>query len=246
MKQTSFNAQTGNILILLLIAIALLAGLSMMVMRSGVLDADAVAPEQAKITAAQVMERARNVEQAVKNLLANGCSEQTLNFENPIVAGYANGNAPADDSCDVFKPAGGGLLWPDIPAQASTSGNWLIIADNAVGGLTQTDDGTCSSAGCIDPMIMLPNVPEAVCQQINILAGVTTGLTAPPVDAGNVNAAQKWVAMDALDAASAGTPLLDAGNVLKGRPTGCFDPTNVDGVGAGAGVYYFYHVLVTR
>lgn len=233
--------ECGNVLILILIAIALIGILTMTVMRSSVTDADAVAPEQARIVATQVLSQARGLEQAVKNLLNQGCSEQTLNFDNPIVAGYANGAAPSDDSCDVFNSKGGGLLWPTPPSQANDGSDWRILAGNAVGGVTLTDDGACAS-GCIDPMIVLPNVTLAVCQQLNILSGVTTEITTPPVDAGDVDGTTKFVGVSA---AGIGTAVLDAGNVLNAHPTGCFEATTVDSVAA-AGTYWFYHVLIVR
>ena len=172
------TSESGNILVIILVAIALLAGLTMTLMRSDVTDADSVAPEQAKVIASQVMAQARGVEQAVQTLIQKGCSEQTISFENDIVAGYANAGAPADNSCHVFERAGAGLPWPTPPAQANDGSAWRMLGGNAVGGVSLTDDGSCAS-GCIDLIAVLPNVTLSVCKQLNGLAG-TTAATASP------------------------------------------------------------------
>jgi type II secretory pathway pseudopilin PulG len=233
--------ERGNVLVLILVAIALLAALSMAIMRSDVTDADSVAPEQARVIASQIMAQARTVEGAVKTLIAKGCSEQTVNFENTTVAGYTNVDAPADETCDVFKRAGAGLAWPIPPTNSNDGSNWLFLGGNAVDGVTTTDDGACAS-GCIDLMAVLPHVGLNVCKQLNALAGVTAASTAPPVDTGDFNATTK---IAGFNATAVGDDIDDAGTVLQGRHTGCFEPTNVDGADD-SGTYWFYHVLLVR
>lgn len=235
------DAESGNILIIILVAIALIGALTMTVMRSDVTDADAVAPEQAKIIAAQTMGQARTFEQAVKTLIARGCSEQEINFENTIVAGYTNGGAPADDHCDVFDRDGAGLAWSNPSANANDGSSWRLLAGNAVDGVTTTDDGACAS-GCIDLLAVLPNVTLNVCKQLNAIAKVTAASDAPPVDLGNFDATTKIAGFDAV---AAGVAVLDTGALLSGKRTGCFEATNVDGAPAGD-TYWFYHVLLVR
>lgn len=235
------RSESGNILLIILVAIALLAGLTMTLMRSDVTDADSVAPEQAKVIASQVMAQARGVEQAVQTLIQKGCSEQTISFENDIVAGYANAGAPADNSCHVFERAGAGLPWPTPPALANDGSAWRMLGGNAVGGVSLTDDGSCAS-GCIDLIAVLPNVTLSVCKQLNGLAGTTAATASPPVDAGDFDGTTK---IAGFSSTAAGTAVLDGGSVLSGKRTGCFAATNVDGASA-AGTYWFYHVLSVR
>ena len=232
---------SGNALFLILVAIALIAALTIAVTRSDVSDSDATAPEQARIKAGNILAQARNVEQAVQTLITRGCSEQTINFDNPIVAGYTNPDAPADDSCDIFQTAGAGLTWPEPIANANDGSDWMFLAGNAVGGVSMTDDGTCSS-GCIDLIAVLPNVTEEVCQQVNILAGITSSATTPPVDTGNFEAT---TLIAGVDPAPIGEEILDAGNLLWGKRTGCFRPTNIDSAPASVS-YWVYHVLLVR
>lgn len=235
------STQSGNVLVIVLIAIALLAALTMTVMRSDVTDADSVAPEQAKIIASQVAAQARTLEQAVSTLITKGCSEQDISFENDVVTGYTNATAPADYTCHVFKRAGAGLSWPMPPANANDGSAWLLIAGNAVDGVTRTDDGTCVS-GCIDLMAVLPNVGINVCKQLNALGQVTAATNDPPVDDSNFDASTK---IAGFDATAVGVDVSDVGSVLSGKQSGCFEATNVDGVASG-GTYWFYHVLLVR
>lgn len=231
----------GNVLVIILVAIALLAALTMTIMRSDVTDADSVAPEQAKIIASQVMGQARTLEQAVSTLISKGCSEQEINFENTVVAGYTNADAPVDHTCDLFVRAGAGLSWPTPPKNANDESPWRMMAGNAVDGVTRTDDGACAS-GCIDLMAVLPNVGINVCKQLNTLAKTTAAADAPPVDLGNFDATTK---IAGFNDTAVGVPVLDVGSVLSGAPSGCFEATNIDGVAAG-GTYWFYHVLLVR
>jgi Tfp pilus assembly protein PilX len=244
MNPTTFlhpQPQRGNILVIILVAIALLAALSMTVMRSDVTDADGVAPEQARIIASQISAQGRNLEQAVRATIGRGCSEQQVNFVNTVVAGYTNATAPSDKSCDLFAREGAGLSWPTPPGNANDGSAWRMMAGNAVTGVTNTDDGSCSS-GCIDLLAVLPNVTLNVCKQLNALAGVTTASESPPIDAGNFDGTTK---IAGFNAAAVGVPVGDAGALLTGKPSGCFEATNIDSVAA-PGTYWYYHVLLVR
>lgn len=244
MNPTHFTPhfQRGNALFIILIAIALLASLTIVLTRSDVTDSDSVAPERARIMASQIMGQARNLEQTVKTMISRGCSEQQINFANPVVSGYTNPSAPADKSCDLFQSAGGGLTWPRPIANGNDGSDWIFLGNNSVGGVTLTDDGSCS-AGCIDLIAALPNVTLDVCKQLNALAGVTSAATTPPTDAGNFDGTTK---ITTFSTTNVGEIILDAGNVLLGKPTGCFHPTQVSGAAAGADIYWFYHTLVIR
>ncbi|QQR69927.1 MAG: hypothetical protein IPI58_04575 [Alphaproteobacteria bacterium] len=72
----------------------------------------------AKAQAAAILEYADSVKIGVDRVVAKGCADTEISFENPIVSGYANSNAPSDKSCHVFDMNGGGIVWknPDINA----------------------------------------------------------------------------------------------------------------------------------
>lgn len=234
----------GNALLLVLVAIALIAALTLAVTRSDVTDADSVTPEHARIVASNILSQARIIEETFKNLIARGCSEQNISFDNPVIdTDYDHADTPSDGSCSMFDQRGGGLTWP-IPMAGANDGvqPWMFLAGNAINGLTQTDDGTCSS-GCIDLMTALPNVPLAVCQQINILSGVTDHLIAPPLKTGDFNTLTK---IAGFDATGIGNGMWANNQPLYGKRTGCFMPDELDGGPTTHEYYWFYHVILAR
>lgn len=69
----------------------------------------------AKVLASAIIDYANTVQIGVDRVLTNGCDETEISFENPIVSGYENPNAPFDKSCHVFDLNGGGIVWKVAP-----------------------------------------------------------------------------------------------------------------------------------
>jgi len=135
------NNQSGNVLFLVLIGIAMFAALSYTVanmMNSG--DATYVTEEKANLYAGEILDYARKVRETVQYLkISNDCDDTEISFENNVVSGYTNANAPSDKSCHVFDSDGGGLqyLTPDE--------KWLDTALSAedLYGVTHFPEGNC-------------------------------------------------------------------------------------------------------
>lgn len=77
--------------------------------------------EIAILQSAKFIEFAGKVEAAITRMkLASGCTDTQISFEHPLWAhpdpwgGSGNSAAPADKSCHLFNPAGGGLVVPDF------------------------------------------------------------------------------------------------------------------------------------
>lgn len=77
-------------------------------------------PERAKILAAQIINQAQQVKNAVDRVRANGCADNEISFENGVVSGYTNPNATLAEKpwCHVFQPSGGGIIYTPIPEDA--------------------------------------------------------------------------------------------------------------------------------
>lgn len=109
--QANRHTQHGNVLFLILIAVALFAALSFAIsygLRSG--DSNASA-EQRSTAAAQILQYVTGLRSSVQRLVLNGCAENQLSFEPPPFSGsgaYFNPNSPTDFSCHVFHNNGGG------------------------------------------------------------------------------------------------------------------------------------------
>ncbi|MGB1077316.1 MAG: hypothetical protein ACPG05_03340, partial [Bdellovibrionales bacterium] len=130
--------QNGNVLFLILIAVALFAALSYAVTQStrGGGNAD---EETTLIRSAELTQYVSAVKTAVLRLTINGCSETDISFEH---ANWGHTDydhtPPASTDCQVFHPDGGGISWQEPPAELSTV-DWHFIGDARVHGIGTTD-----------------------------------------------------------------------------------------------------------
>lgn len=170
----------GNALFLILIAVALFAALSYAVTQSGRGGGNADR-EGAALLAARFAQYGATVATNIMRMeMANGCSEDRLNFANSTMVhptywgGSDNTNAPADGSCDVFGVLGT-PYWPahlempvDDPAE-----DWLSISHRI--GVQNVG----SPASDIVMFLALSNSArsQAICDSVNRSAGNSGDLT---------------------------------------------------------------------
>lgn len=157
------SRERGNVLFLILIAVALFAALGFAVsdiLRSG--NPTTIAGEQARVFAGEIMDYGRNMRQAVQNVkISNGCRDTEISFENNVETGYVNG---ANTECQVFHPDGGAMSWVS-PANAVNDGSEWIYA-----GTNHADDIGTSAP---DLVMILRNINSNVCDRINAASGIT-------------------------------------------------------------------------
>lgn len=231
--------QRGNALFLILIAVALFAALGYAVTQSS-RGASSVNREQQIIDAARIIEQAGMIEQTVSRLiLAVGCTDTRISFENNVVAGYTNASAPTNKSCHVFDPAGGGLNFPLAPASTGIALNYLINGNNWFKYIGTGDyPPTPPTSSTADLALYLPINSLSLCREINSKLNLPTTL-----------------AMDAIATGGfVGTYLNgnfvpdDGGNMAGffGARSACLQakPGNYPAT-SGAG-YFFYHIILAR
>lgn len=224
------SSQSGNALIFILIAVVLLGGLTMLLTRSSGSSDDTGDIERTQIEAGDAMRFGKSLGQAAQNLIAQGCSENTLNFDYEVaVTGYENPASPADKSCDIFDAKGAGLTWR-TPSSSLSNSAYLITSANTVQGVG-CDTG---NATCTDLILMLPGLSQATCAQINHMVKVTNPSNAPPVDTDNL--------VDTTTKFTGGftfvRSLADTGGNLTGKETGCLQTS--------PGNFAFYTVIIPR
>lgn len=222
---TARRNESGNALWFILLAIVLLAGLTVLMSRSSSTTDEAGDFERGQIQASEVLRVAKDMELAVQRLKSQGCSENEMNFDYaPGITGYENA-ARADGSCDIFGGKGAGLVWREPPGEIS-GGTWLISGDNRV------QEVGCDSAAsrCVELLAILPDISLGGCLRINTLLGVDNPAGAPPAD-GDAELTTKFQGSftDSEQIAAA---------ELAGKVSGCFD--------AGGGNYVFYNTLIRR
>jgi hypothetical protein len=220
------NTQSGNVLFLILIAVALFAALSYAVTQSTRGGGNAN-DETSKIDAALISQYSTSLNLAVMRMnITGGVSNLELEFNPPSELGSCTSGGR---NC-IFHPSGGGATYQAAPANlvtGSTSVDWIYNTNNDVSGIG-SDGGTSATA---ETVAILPGVTDSVCQKINEEVGL--GSTIPGEDNSvDLTTQQK----NGYSFSSSGDPI-DAdlsGSVLSGYSSGCFDSN---------GINYYYHTL---
>lgn len=232
------EGERGNVLFLILIAVALFAALSYAVTQSTRSGAGSSDNETGLINSAQLTQYPAGVRTAVVRMIIGGVSVETLSFNVP--SDFTN--LGSNTAYGVFHPTGGGATYANAPADVMSNGlqgEWRFNAVNQINLIGQTNATTPEDG--VDIIAFLPGVSQGVCRKINEELGIT-GIPA------ETDAA--YLATDNMVASAGGTTLKgidDTGgiigdtasstNELNGQPFGCFD---------NSGVYVYYHVLVER
>jgi hypothetical protein len=226
----SKNNQHGNVLFLILIAVALFAALSYAVTQStrGGGDADV---EKLQTNAAQIVQYAGSVGVAVQRIMVAG--GYTFLDIDSVDSGLSSSDNAActSDECSVFNANRNGVQY--IPPQEE----W-IIADTGAGNWGEYRivhfpvNGVGTTGGADQELVwVLPFIKEKLCMTINEKVGITSAGVAPPTALLGINLIGWYTGGTA-----GGNLLSDAGGLLDGHHTGCFEES-------GGGIYHFYHVL---
>lgn len=226
--------QKGNALWFILVGIVLLAALTMLLTRSGDTVTQSADAERLRITASQIMRYAKGIETAIDQMKMRGISESQISFANAITAtDYTNAACTTAD-CKVFDPAGGGQEYRAAPAGVNDGSDWIFTGANNVGTTTDPIGSTAARTGN-DLILLLANVDQDLCVQINRELDVGTAGTLPQDGTAIATTAFTGTYANAL------TIIDGASQELDGKAAGCFTATapNPD-------VIYFYYVVLAR
>lgn len=160
----------GNVLFLILIAVALFAALSYAVTQSSKTGGDSIGKDKAKLIAAQIMQYASSIEQAiVRIMLINGCSDTTISFDNPFV-GYNNASSPADKRCHVFDANGGGVSYQKIEPvwyKSTTPVAWTMREYMPANDSFVNVGVDCPNNTCTELSFQLWGLTDELCDALN-------------------------------------------------------------------------------
>lgn len=222
------SSEAGNVLFLILIAVALFAALSYAVTQSTRSGGGDASRETTLVNSAQITQYPASLKTAITRMIvSNSVGANELLFNTPSEFSSFNATYPATDG--VFHPTGGGATYTEAPAsvmQSNTPGVWHFNGKNEIQDIGITD-GTTTGA---DIIAFLTGVRQAVCESIHTKLGLSTSI---PTLAGIDTTADMNVATPGIIAG--GGTITDA--ILDGQPQGCFK------VGTD---YVYYHVLVER
>lgn len=225
------NSQAGNVFMIILLAIAMFGALAFTISRSMRSSSVTTMSERTvDLAASDMISFAQGLQRAVDRVRSNGCSENEISFENPVVAGYANAGTPSD-KCKIFSPDGGAATWRKAPEGAATDLNWRFLS-NKIG---KADGTKIFGTTGEDLVVALSGVNIQVCDKINEkVSGYTSWEST-----GAHNATTKFIG-----AFTAGGDGINRANLWPIPESGCFCDTG--GTCSDTTTNVFYHTLLTR
>lgn len=230
----SKSSQSGNVLFLILICVALFAALSWVVTQGSRSGSGAIDREDMIMKFNQVQAHVNNVRTALMHMRSRGMPMEQINFSySGFVADYSNPNCTKDE-CMLFHPAGGHAIWYQPPERINDGTEYYITGNTQVNnvGMTNMADSTATEL-----ILILPNIPEKACQLINSQMRDDINMT-PPSDSGTC-------VFDPVAPGFLYKGSFTAGNLLNG-PDGRINNTYERCVRCDNGTYHYYSVLLSR
>lgn len=232
-KNGSF--ENGNVLFLILIAVALFAALSYAVTQSSRSGGGDATSEASLVSSAQITQYPASVRTSIiRQLVSKNVAVNTLSFNMPSAFAACTGTVA--QTC-VFHPSGGGATYVPAPADVATSGNqqdWVFNGENEINLVGTTVGSDNPSATSADIIAFLPNVKTDICTKVNNELGVADG--AIPVET-NLNVTTQMTNGVGMVSTSSGGTIGGDVATLDGQAFGCF---------AQGGINYYYHVLIEQ
>ena len=230
------KTERGNVLFLILIAVALFAALSYAVTSSSKGGGNGITKDKAKILAAQLVQHGVMQEQAITRMILKGVPEHGVDVGSPVSYPITANASCGNDICKLFHTNGGGISQSHLDEaifdkSSVTASNPLIFKMNAYRAISVLDVGSTLD----EIMLVMFNIDENVCIEINRAMGINDGGN-PPTETypgqGNY--------MGTLSAFPEGTGELgDQSALVKGQRTFCaYHDANFG--------FTYYHVLMAR
>jgi hypothetical protein len=234
-KQTARDGEQGNVLFLILIAVALFAALSYAVTQSSRSGGGNANEETNLVNSSQLTQYPAGVRTSiVRMIVSNGVNPQDLMFNVPSDMAACT---PVGECVFSAATGGGGATYVQAPAEVMASGSmgtWHFNGELEIEEIGSADavdfDGN-------EIIAFLPGIKSDLCTKLNTKYGITgdTNTSSDLSASYTVDMLNTYV--PAVEDAVLGTATGAAG--LKGQPFGCF--TN-----NGTTTYVYYHVLIER
>jgi hypothetical protein len=218
--------QRGNILFIILIAVALFAALSFAISQSTGQSGQSASRETSQINSAYLHQYPVSIRQAIVRMrLSQNLTIDQISFANLIDTTY--GTFATNPAREVFHPQGGGVVYQAPPEGINDGSNWIFNGSIEVENVGSTS-GNANSAELI---AFLPGVNEEICRAANRgYDGAQTSSPPPSVTVAGENTA--FTGTFAYNG-TISDPDLD------GKDAYCYFSTTL-------GQFVYYHVLVER
>lgn len=152
------HKQNGNMLIIVLIAIALIAALTAAIQSGSRSNANAD-NETLLLRASQVHQYANELERGIYYIMQNGVSESDIRFAHPLAGNeYGDLSSDNDKSNQIFARDGGGAIYKNPPENVNNGDKWEFFGQTALPNV---------GSELADLIAVLPNVSEDFCAVVN-------------------------------------------------------------------------------
>jgi hypothetical protein len=248
-KRQQGDGESGNILFLILIAVALFAALSYAVTQSSRSSGGDVSGEKTLVSSSELTQYPAGIRTSILRMIVDtGLTPDQLLFDVP--SNFApNGTASITDNNDrqaVFHPLGGGETYeeasPDIMASGA-QGIWHFNANYQIQNIGLTDTGDTNGN---DVVAFLDGVSKGVCQSLDTQLGLgTIPVLTTPLDPAVMDTDQLASAAGSQTSTfptTTGVIIGASGSdsaMLAGQPFACFQ-------NGSTGNYVYYHVIIER
>jgi len=234
-KKKDRAGESGNVLFLILIAVALFAALSYAVTSSTNSSGGNANDESNLVSSASITQYPTGIKTSIlRMMVSKSYLYDELFFDKPP---FTNLDDATKQAAGVFYPTGGGATYVAAPADVMADnlpGDWYFNTDFEVTNIgTNGDDGAGN-----DVIAFLPGIKEGICDKINEELGLAAVDTISTVDfTVTTDQEETGYTMDiTADPAVNALPTGAAG--LNGQPYGCVEDS--------AGEFIYYHVLIER
>lgn len=228
------GTESGNVLFLILIAVALFAALSYAVTQStrGGGNAD---DETSLISSATLTQYPASLKTSILRMsISSGVGDDELMFNPPSDMTDCE---TADANACVFSSNGGGASFQNASSDVIATGGsaaWVFNKENEIEDIGTTVGGNAPSVASMEVIAFLNGIRLNVCQKIN----EELGITGVPVEDANVDTTTVLDDTTVGNAPAGGT-IGEAGGAnvtnLDGQPFGCFEDSSGD--------YVYFHTL---
>jgi hypothetical protein len=237
------QSESGNVLFLILIAVALFAALSYAVTQSSRSGSGEATSEKSLISGAQVTQYPAGVRtDIIRMMIDSNIAVDKLDFNAPSDFGSLVANPSGKFTTGVFHPDGGGATYQLAPSDVmdnASPGTWYYNASFYILniGTTPTSDSSGNELTAF-----LPGIKQSVCQKIDDALGIASSPVPVVTGAASTYETQQGTGTGyTAFPTTAGTQIVSSsGASLDGQPFGCFATTDA------TPLYVYYHVLLER
>ena len=154
------DTSAGNALIYVLLALALLAGLTMVISRGASTGGDDLTAERAELATTRMTAYAGSAKSVIDQMMMSGSNVTNLNFARPNQTSFDAGT----DIHKVYHPSGGGLTLPEASPDM-----FITASDAPLPGWYFSDEMNVewTPTGANDVVLVAYRIHRTVCENIN-------------------------------------------------------------------------------